>query len=194
MAPLAKNLNEKYTYADYLTWDDDTRWELIEGVPYDMTPAPNTEHQEVSIALSGELYNFLKQRACRVFAAPYDVRLVEKAGVDDPEVKTVVQPDIVVICDNKKIDKGGCLGSPDIVVEILSPSTAYKDEGEKLKLYEKHGVKEYWIVNPEARYIMIYRLENSKYGKPEYLTENETLESRVLEGLRIELAEVWSKV
>ena len=194
MAPLAKNLNEKYTYADYLTWDDDTRWELIEGVPYDMTPAPNTEHQEVSIALSGELYNFLKQRACRVFAAPYDVRLVEKAGVDDPEVKTVVQPDIVVICDNKKIDKGGCLGSPDIVVEILSPSTAYKDEGEKLKLYEKHGVKEYWIVNPEARYIMIYRLENSKYGKPEYLTENETLESRVLEGLRVELSEVWSKV
>ncbi|MFW5862823.1 MAG: Uma2 family endonuclease, partial [Spirochaetota bacterium] len=71
--------------------------------------------------------------------------------------------------------------------------TAYKDEGEKLKLYQKHGVKEYWIVNPEARYIMIYRLENNKYGKPEYLTENETLESRVLEGLRIELAEVWSK-
>jgi Uma2 family endonuclease len=194
MAPLAKKMNEKYTYADYLTWDDDTRWELIEGVPYNMTPAPDSDHQTVSGELFGIIWLFLKKRQCRVFAAPFDVRLIEKSGVDDPEVKTVVQPDIVVICDEKKIDKGGCLGTPDIVVEILSPSTAYKDEGEKLKLYEKHGVKEYWIVNPEARYIMIYRLENSKYGKPEYLTENETLESRVLEGLRIELSEVWSKV
>lgn len=187
-------MNKKYTYADYLTWDDDTRWELIDGVPYDMTPAPDSNHQAVSGELFGIIWLFLKQRSCRVFAAPYDVRLVEKADADDSEVTTVVQPDIVVICDEKKIDKGGCQGTPDIVVEILSPSTAYKDEGEKLKLYEKHGVKEYWIVNPGARYIMIYRIENSKYGKPEYLTENETLESRVLEGLRIELSEVWSKV
>jgi len=192
MAPLAKNLNEKYTYADYLTWDDDTRWELIEGVPYDMTPAPSPEHQELVSSFNWMIVDFIRMHKgeCRVFPAPFDVRIDNGTG---EEINTVVQPDISVVCDKKKIDEKGCNGPPDLVIEILSPSTAYKDEGEKLKLYEKHGVKEYWIVNPEARYIMIYRLENSKYGKPEYLTENETLESRVLKGLRIELAEVWSK-
>ena len=196
MAPLAKKsnekLDEKFSYADYLSWPDDERWEIIEGVAYDMSPAPSTEHQGISFKLSGILYDFLKDKQCKAFAAPFDVRLAETKDEADEEIKSVVQPDIVVICDQNKLDKRGCLGAPDITVEILSPSTSYKDQTEKLLLYEKHGIKEYWIVNPDAKYVMIYCLEGVKYGKPEYLTENDILESRALEGLKIDLSEVWA--
>ena len=191
MAPLAKKLNEKFSYADYQNWPEGERFELIEGIPYDMSPAPNTEHQTIAGEIFGNIWQFLKDKPCRAFAAPFDVRFIEKADSADKDITTVVQPDITVICDEKKIDAKGCIGAPDLVVEILSPSTAYKDETEKLRLYEKHGVKEYWIVNPEAKYIMIYRIEEENYGKPEYLTEKEILKSRVLIGLEIDLAEVW---
>jgi Uma2 family endonuclease len=191
MPPLAKKLNEKFSYADYQNWPEGERFELIDGVPYDMNPAPNTEHQTIAGEIFGNIWQFLKDKPCRAFAAPFDVRFIEKADSEDNDITTVVQPDITVICDEKKIDDKGCIGAPDLVVEILSPSTAYKDETEKLRLYEKHGVKEYWIVNPEAKYIMIYRIEDEKYGKPEYLTEKEILKSRVLVGLEVDLAEVW---
>ena len=187
-----QKLNEKFSYADYLSWPDDKRWEIIEGVVYDMSLAPSTEHQGISFKLSGILYDFLKDKQCKAFAAPFDVRLAESKDDADEKIETVVQPDIVVICDRNKLDKQGCIGAPDITVEILSPSTSYKDQTEKLLLYEKHGVKEYWIVNPDAKYVMAYRLEGVKYGKPEYLIENDTLESRALEGLKIDLSEVWA--
>jgi len=111
-----------------------------------------------------------------------------EAVVDSGVAKTMA----IWICDQNKLDKQGCIGAPDITVEILSPSTSYKDQTEKLLLYEKHGVKEYWIVNPDAKYVMIYRLEGVKYAKPEYLSENDTLESRALEGLMIDLSEIWA--
>ena len=193
MSPHAKKVKEKFSYSDYLTWPVEECFELIDGVPFDMSPAPGVQHQSISFELSGIIYNFLKNKQCRAFTAPFDVRFIDSADSDDKEVFTVVQPDITVICDQKKIDSKGCVGSPDLVIEILSPSTAYKDETEKLKLYEKHGVKEYWIVNPEAEYIMIYRIEDEKYGKPEYLKGNEILESRVLSGLTINLGEIWQK-
>ncbi len=192
MAPSAKKSGKTFSYADYLSWPDDERWEIIEGVAYDMSPAPNTEHQSISFKLSGILYNFLKNKQCEAFVAPFDVRLAETEHETDEELKTVVQPDIVVICDQNKIDKRGCLGAPDIAVEILSPSTSYKDQTEKLLLYEKHGVKEYWIVNPDAKYVMIYHFKGVKYSKPEYLNENDTLESRAVEGLTIDLSELWA--
>jgi len=196
MAPLIKKLNEKsdekFSYADYLSWPDDERWEIIEGVAYDMSPSPTTEHQGISFKLSGILYAFLKDKKCKAFAAPFDVRLAETNDEVDEELKTVVQPDIAVVCDQNKLDKRGCYGAPDITVEILSPSTSYKDQTEKLLLYEKHRVKEYWIVNPDAKYVMIYRLEGVKYGKPEYLTENDTIKSMALDGLEIDLSEVWA--
>lgn len=191
MAPLAKKIDEKFSYADYQRWPEGERFELIDGVAYDMSPAPNTEHQTITGEIFGNIWQFLKNKPCRAFTAPFDVRFIESADSDDNKIYTVVQPDISVICDEKKIDSKGCIGAPDVVIEILSPSTAYKDETEKLKLYEKHGVKEYWIVNPEAKYIMIYRIEDERYGKPEYLKEDEVLESRVLTGLRIDLREVW---
>jgi len=189
---LHKELGKKFNYADYLSWPDDERWEIIEGVAYDMSPAPSTEHQGICFRLSGILYDFLKDKQCKAFAAPFDVRLAEGKDEADEEIQTVVQPDLVVICDQSRLDKRGCLGAPDITVEILSPSTSYKDQTEKLLLYEKHGVKEYWIFNPDAKYVMIYRLEGVKYGKPEYLTESDTLESKALEGLKIALSDVWA--
>ena len=192
MAPLAKKLNEKFSYADYLSWPDDERWEIIEGVPYDMSPAPARVHQKLSAIIFAKIYNFLSDKECEVYFAPFDVRLAESKHEVDEEIETVVQPDIVVVCDQNKLDKQGCLGAPDITIEILSPSTSYKDQTEKLLLYEKHGVKEYWIVNPDAKYVMAYHLEGVKYGKPEYLTENDALVSRVLDGIEIDLSEVWA--
>ena len=193
MAPLAKKLNEKFSYEDYLSWPDDERLEIIEGVVYGMSPAPSREHQRVSAIIFAKIYNFLSGKECEVYFAPFDVRLAETKDEVDEEIETVVQPDIVVVCDQNKLDKRGCFGAPDITVEILSPSTSYKDQTEKLLLYEKHCVKEYWIVNPDAKYVMIYHLEGVKYGKPEYLTENDTLESRILDGLNIDLSEVWRR-
>jgi Uma2 family endonuclease len=184
----AVKLNEKYTYRDYLSWDDGKRWELIEGVPYDMTPAPNAGHQSISMDLAIVLSAYLKsnEQGCRVFAAPFDVRFT-----DNENDSTVVQPDLVVICDKKKIDKKGAVGAPDICIEILSPGTSYKDETEKLKLYEKHGVTEYWIVNPAARYVMIYSHSGESYDKPGYYKETEVVTSSVLPGLELELKGIW---
>lgn len=193
MAPLAKKLDKKFNYADYLTWPDDERWEIIEGVPYDMSPAPAREHQRISAIIFAKIYNFLAGKKCEAYFAPFDVRLVESKDEADEKIETVVQPDIVVICDQNKLDKQGCLGAPDIAVEIISPSTSYKDQTEKLRLYERYGVREYWIVNPDAKYIMVYRLEGVKYDKPEYLNKSDILESRALEGLKIDLSEVWAQ-
>ena len=189
---LHKEFGRKFNYADYLNWADDERWEIIEGEVYDMSPAPGTEHQAILFRLSGILYNFLKDKQCKAFTAPFDVRLGKGRNVTDEEIQTVVQPDLSIICDQSKLDKRGCLGAPDITVEILSPSTSYKDQTEKLLLYEKYGVKEYWIVNPDAKYAMIYHLEGVKYGKPEYLTENDILKSKPLEGLEIALSDLWA--
>ena len=116
-----------------------TRWELIDGAAYAMSPAPKTNHQRLSFFIALEIGKYLEGRSCEAFSAPFDVRLA-----DD----TVVQPDLSVICDKSKIDEKGCSGAPDLVVEILSDSTAYKDETEKRLLYERVGVREYWIINP----------------------------------------------
>ena len=186
--------NIRFNYKLYQTWPENERWELIEGEAYNMSPAPNSKHQIISGDLFGNIWQFLKGKPCELFSAPFDVRLSKMENPDDLDIETVVQPDIVVICDRKKIDKKGCLGAPDLVVEILSPSTGYKDETSKLALYEKYGVKEYWIVNPDAEYIMIYRLKDNKYEKPEYLKDNDILSSIVLEGLTIKLQDIFQKV
>lgn len=193
MESTAKNLQQKFSYADYLNWPEGERFELINGVAYDMSPAPGTGHQAVSGELFGIIWQFLKNKKCRAFSAPFDVRLPEMKETTDTETFTVVQPDITVICDENKIDERGCKGAPDVVIEILSQSTAYRDETDKLLLYEKHGVKEYWIVNPDAKYIMIYRNNEKKFGKPEYLHDDDILESRVLTGLSFKLTDIWEK-
>lgn len=173
--PLAhKNNNERWTYADYLTWPDDERWEIIEGVAYPwndtqaMSPGPGKLHQAVSFEIARQLGNHLKGKNCRAFAAPFDVRFADAAGQSDNYEETVVQPDLLVVCDTSKLDEKGCKGAPDLVIEITSPSTGSKDLTIKFDLYQRHGVKEYWIVHPDEQTVMVFKLgENETFGKPE---------------------------
>lgn len=210
---------QKFSYADYIEWSDKERWEIIDGIAYNMSPSPGMRHQEISFRLSGIFYRLLKNSRCRAFTAPFDVIFIEDSDLKDNAfeadnveyhniqltrlknhsveysgIKTVVQPDIVVVCDPDKLQQRGCFGSPDIVVEILSKATAYKDETEKLRLYEKHAVKEYWIINPDAEYIMRYLFDkdSSKYAKPEYLIKEDILESIAVKGLAVDLMELWA--
>jgi Uma2 family endonuclease len=200
MAAPKLDRKQSYTYADYLTWPTEERWELIDGVPYNMSPAPSRGHQGVAFRLSGIIYHFLLDKPCSAYTAPFDVRLPSEeitpragAEITDEKTLTVVQPDLLVVCDRSRLDDRGLIGAPDIAVEILSESTAYRDETEKLKLYEKHGVKEYWIINPEARYMWVYRLDGEKYARPDYFREDDIFESGVLAGLRIELGRIWER-
>ncbi len=145
-----------YTYADYLTWPEDERWELIDGEAFDMTPAPTTRHQEVLLEIASQLKISLHGKPCRVFPAPVDVVFPSAARSED-SAKNVVQPDVIVVCDPAKIRDTGIFGAPDLVVEILSPSTSSKDHIRKKALYERNGVKEYWLVHPVERVVVAYR-------------------------------------
>ena len=163
---LLLDLNKRYTYADYLTWLDDKARELIGGFIKLMSPAPRIEHARVNTKIFGNLFSIVQKNRgkCEVFHAPFDVRFPKHGETTDDKINTVVQPDICVICDLSKLDKRGCCGAPDMIVEILSPSTLKKDVTEKFDLYEEHGVKEYWIVHPEAQAINVFLLqENGKY-------------------------------
>jgi Uma2 family endonuclease len=146
-----------YTFGDYCTWPDEIRCEIIDGEVFDMTPCPHPEHQEILMNLSGLIWTFLKGKPCKVYPAPFDVRLPVSEEADE-KIRTVVQPDISVICEKNKIDSRGCRGGPDFVIEILSPSTASKDHIRKKRLYEQHGVREYWLVDPVHHLITVYIL------------------------------------
>ena len=176
----------KYTYADYYSWDDGERYELIEGVPYLMAPAPSDGHQSVCVELVAQLAVFLRNKPCKVRAAPYDVRL-NADGADD----TVVQPDIVVICDSSKITARGCVGAPDLAIEILSESSHTHDAEVKYRLYLKAGVREYWIVDPVRQTVKTNILVNSQYKSRMY-NRNDIVSVHVLEGCAIRLPEVFS--
>lgn len=181
----------RFTYADYLTWPDDERWELIEGEAHDMTPAPSTTHQRTLGAFYFQMRQQLDMRRCEVFPAPFDVRLPQGDAVEDAAVESVVQPDLSVICDPEKIDERGCLGSPDLVVEILSPSTAYKDQTHKLALYEKHGVAEVWLVNAVRGTVLVYVLDGERYGKAMEMRRDEALQARAVPDLVVDLGAVF---
>jgi Uma2 family endonuclease len=183
----------KFTYADYLTWGNDEKWEIINGVPYNMSPSPGTKHQQISLELSAQIRNFLieSESSCMAFHAPFDVRFPESL-LDNNQIIDVVQPDIVVICDTSKVDEKGCHGAPDFIIEILSPSTAYKDYVIKLNLYEKNGVKEYWIIDPTNRIINMYLLDNSgKYERPLIQGDKGTSKVKSVAGLYIDLSLVF---
>ncbi len=172
--PVRKD-DRPYTYADILSWSDGQRWELIEGVAYAMTPSPSMSHQTVLLALASLLHMNLGQSTCRVFVAPYDLRLPEHRQDTDGSA-SAVQPDIMIVCDAGKLSESGCTGAPDFVAEIVSPSSASIDYIQKLRLYEKHGVKEYWIVHPIDRMVTVYSLESGvKYGRPVIYSDKDTI-------------------
>ena len=182
---------ETYTYGDYLTWPDDERWELIDGIPHNMTPAPSRSHQGISRELLLQIAIYLTGKTCKVYAAPFDVRL-PKGEEEDELIETVVQLDLVVVCDPKKLDEPGCKGAPDWVVEILSPHTAAKDMKIKRDLYERVGVREYWLVDPVNKTVQIYKSEgDGRYGRPEVYAAGDQVKAGIFSDLIIDLAMVF---
>jgi Uma2 family endonuclease len=157
-----------HTYADYLEWSRDYGDEIIDGVAYVREPpSPSLTHQELVFALSYEIGRVLEGRPCRVYVAPLDVRL-PKSNETDENIETVVQPDVVIVCDRSKTDQRGVRGAPDWLAEVLSPSTASYDQSVKIPLYERANVPEVWLVHPTDRTLAIYRLEDGRYGRPVY--------------------------
>ena len=191
--PLRK-ADRHYTYGDYRQWPDDERWELIDGVAWNMSAAPSRRHQEVSFEIAGIIRNHLKGRPCKAYAAPFDVLLPGYGEVEENDVSTVVQPDISVICDTSKLTEKGCTGAPDWIIEIISPSTAGKDFRIKLELYQRHGVKEYWLVDPGNKFIHVYNLdEEGRYPEePHVFQPGATVSCTVLEGLSIDVGELFA--
>lgn len=163
---LALKDSQYHCYGDYLTWPEDVRYELIGGEAYLMAPALDLAHQDVAGEIFRQVANALAGRPCRPFIAPVDVRL-PRGDEADERIDTVVQPDVLVVCNAGKLDRRGVRGAPDWVVEVLSPSTAGHDQILKRKLYERHGVREYWLIHPVDRVLTVYRLRDGEYGKPE---------------------------
>jgi len=186
---------EHFVYRQYRSWSEDERWELIDGLAWSMSPAPLRQHQKLSHNLALLFGNHLKHRKCEVYEAPFDVLLPDGDEADD-EVSTVIQPDLVVFCDKSKLTLRGARGAPDLIVEILSPSTQKKDLNEKFKLYERHGVREYWIVDPGNRTIQVWHLESDgTYDKGELRDaprDYSAMSSRVLEGFSIDPKELFA--
>ena len=181
---------KRYTFADVLTWEGTERAEIIDGEVVMMAP-PTSIHQEISMGLSAQLHAYLKEKKCKVYAAPFAVRLFEKNGDSPEDVDTVVEPDISVVCDLGKIDKHGCKGAPDMVVEILSPSTQRHDRFTKFRLYQRAGVREYWIVDPDSGVAQSFVLEDGRYSVKEFGTAGDKMRVNVLEDCVIDLSEVF---
>jgi Uma2 family endonuclease len=185
------DLNGSYTYADYLTWQFQERLELFRGKIFKMSPAPNRLHQLLLGSIYRKIMQVFDEKSCQVYIAPFDVRLV-KSKKNNAKVVTVVQPDICIVCDTNKLDDKGCNGSPDLVVEILSPGNTKKEMGIKFELYEENGVKEYWIVQPENKTIIIYTLQNKTFIGLKPLTEDNTMKSPLFPQLKFKLKDVFA--
>ena len=177
---------KRYTYADYCSWDDGVRRELIDGVPYAMS-SPSQAHQKISMQLGRLIGNHLVGKPCEVFAAPFDVRLGADSGDD-----TVVQPDLLVVCDKSKLDGKSCVGAPDMAIEILSQSTALRDMVIKFRRYLYAGVREYWIVDPDRKTVSVHILKNGEYISIPYCIDD-SVPVRVLDGCTIDLSEVFGE-
>jgi Uma2 family endonuclease len=191
------DLNGTYSYADYLTWRFEQSVELIKGKIFKMSPAPNEKHQRISSRLHTDIgYFFKKHSKCSLYSAPFDVRLLnsKKSKKANKEIYTVVQPDICVICDRSKIDEKGCLGAPDLIVEILSPGNSKKEMKTKFELYQESGVREYWIVFPSEHVLQQFVLdENEKYQLKNSFTEDEVFNAHIFPDLQIDLKEIFEE-
>lgn len=181
------DLNGSYSYADYLTWKIKERIELIKGKIMEMSPAPTRVHQKISRKLVAEFLKAFEGHSCEFYFAPFDVRFLDDSG----KVKTVVQPDLCVVCDPTKLDEKGCLGAPDLVVEILSPGNSKNEMKHKYTLYQEQGVKEYWIVNPHEQHILIYVLENGEYIGIQPVIEGDVVTSPTFPTLSFNTANLY---
>ena len=174
-----------YTYADLLKWNDDRRWELIDGVAYLMAP-PRRIHEKISTEILKQLAVFLTGKPYEVYGGNFGVRLNADQGDD-----TLVIPDVTVVCDQSKLDDMGCTGAPDMIIEILSPSTAARDRLIKFNKYLQAGVREYWIVDPDTKTVSAHVLENGKYTTKAY-GDTDAPPVHVLDGCTINLADVFA--
>lgn len=181
---------DHYTFADCLTWGENERIEIINGEAVMMAP-PSRTHQKISGELFRQIANFLEGKKCEVYAAPFAVRLFEKDGDTPEDVDTIVEPDISVVCDHDKLDKHGCKGAPDLVMEILSPSTMRHDRFTKFNLYQRAGIREYWIVDPSSKSVQVFVLEAGNYKAQDFGTVGDIIKVNVLEGCFIELSKVF---
>ena len=190
---LVLDTNKRYSYADYLMWIDNIRRELIEGV-IKFLPAPRDIHVEVCYNISWNLGTILKKNKgkCKVRPAPFDVRFPKNGETANDKIHTVVQPDISVICDLSKLDEDGCLGAPDMIVEVLSPSTAKRDWNEKFFLYEAHGVKEYWIVHPKEKAVNVFLLQDDgKYDAGALYERKGVIPVHIFNGYPIDIDDIF---
>ena len=185
------DLNKRYSYFDYLLWRFDERVELFKGKVFKMSPAPASSHQRISSEIGYFLTSHLRSCLCQVFYAPFDVRL--ERNLEDRKVFNVVQPDICVICDPSKIDEKGCVGAPELVVEILSPGNTKKELGIKFDLYEESGVLEYWIVDPAQKIVLQYFSESGKFVNHRPLTEDDILTSRVIDNFHLSVSAIFAE-
>jgi Uma2 family endonuclease len=194
METLDLDLDKRYTYADYLTWMDDVRRELFNGFVKLMTPAPSRMHQKISTTLTSIFWVFLRNKKCEVYHAPSDVRLPNnEQPKTDKHIYTVLQPDVYVICDLTKMDDRGCLGAPDLVIEIISAKNSKRDVKDKFEIYQEHGVREYWIVSPNDETVNVFILDEK--GKFQFIgiyAEDDKIPVNIFNGdLKIDLTEVF---
>ncbi len=182
--------NKTYSYADYLTWQFEDMVELIKGKLFINSPAPAERHQRIAGNLFIEISNHFRKHSCRSYFAPFDVRLIKNKRSDN-EITTVVQPDICVICDKTKIDEKGCIGAPDLIVEIVSPYSVKKDLNDKFNLYEENEVKEYWVVLPDSNALNLYYLSNGKYEWKGVFINGQKFSSVVFPHLQINLENIF---
>jgi len=188
--PAAKTeVPHHFTWSDYQQFAGPQRWELLDGQALAMSPAPGLLHQDVVLEIASQAKQFLEDKPCRAFVAPLDVRLPQH-DEDDELVDTVVQPDVLVVCDPSKLDERGVRGAPDWVVEVISPSTAGHDQVRKRRVYERAGVREFWLVHPQDRLAILYRHDGTAYGRPDVLELQGTSEVAALPGLVID----WERV
>jgi Uma2 family endonuclease len=185
------DLTKEYTFSDYLQWQFSERVELLKGFIKQMSPAPSRRHQTVSFNLTMLIGTLFKNKTCRVFAAPFDVRLPIASAKRET---TVVQPDLCIICDESKLDDYGCNGAPDLIVEIVSPNNSKHDVDTKFRLYQEAGVMEYWIVQTEMKTVLVYRLQDGVYVGSKPFAEGEIIESPLFPEMKIAVDEVFYRV
>ncbi|TVR67291.1 MAG: Uma2 family endonuclease [Spirochaetaceae bacterium] len=181
-------VQEHYSYRDYLSWPEGERTELIDGVAWAMSPAPRREHQRLVSEFNRQIANALQGHPCEVYPAPFDVKL-SSAAEDDHA--TVVQPDLIVVCDGTKLTDEGMTGAPDLVVEIVSPGSGFHDRGRKYDLYRRHGVREYWIVDPDERVVEVHRLESGRYERIGVFGPEDTLTAESVPAITVTLQDIF---